>query len=160
MSEPLTEFIELAKSRNHNAARLLEAHAWTILDVAPGRLHLDCHLPQGVLNLGGTLFGGFTPTYVDLVAIWTCMTTMPGDLQWLHTVNMRVDYLEPIGPPGFQIKSHLVNVRRRDYLVETRFILPEADGERLLAFAITTLRRAVDKPFPGNAAPDDDAGGV
>jgi len=148
MDQDFTGFLELARGRNHNAGRLLEAYDWKILEIAPGWLHLDCHVPQQVLNLGGTLFGGFTPTYVDMIAIWTCMTTMPGELTWLSTVNMRVDYLEPIRPPGFEVKSRLINVRRRDHLVETSFIEPLGDGEpRMLAFAVTTLKKAADRPL-------------
>ena len=150
MQDDFTGFMELARARNHNAGRLLEAYDWKILDIGPGRLKLDCHVPEHVLNLGGTLFGGFTPTYVDMIAIWTCMTTMPDELVWLSTVNMRVDYIEPIRPPGFRVESHLINVRRRDYLVETSFFEPSADDNepsRLLAFAITTLKKARDRPL-------------
>ena len=99
-------------------------------------------MPDAVLNLGGFVFGGFTPTYVDFVAIWTCMTTMEGDLAWLSTVNMRIDYLEPIHPPGFRIDSRVVNLRKRDYLVETQF---RGSDETLLAFALTNLRRMTDR---------------
>lgn len=153
MPEDFTGFLELARSRGHNAGRLLEAYDWKILEIASGLLRLDCHVPPQVLNLGGTLFGGFTPTYVDMIAIWTCMTTMPEQMVWLSTVNMRVDYLEPIRPPGFRVSSRLVNVRRRDYLVETTFHARDEDGQsegevgKMLAFAITTLRRADDRPL-------------
>jgi len=158
MPDDFTGFLNLARARNHNAGRLLEAYAWTILEIQSGHLRLECHVPDQVLNLGGTLFGGFTPTYVDMIAIWTCMTTMAEQMVWLSTVNMRVDYLEPIRPPRFHVDSRLVNVRRRDYLVETRFIEPTNDdepnddepnaaGQKMLAFAITTLKKADDRPL-------------
>ncbi len=159
MVTDISGFLQFTIDRAHNAARLLEAERWTLVEVRAGHVAVDCPLPSSVLNLGGSLFGGFTPTYVDYLAIWTCMTAMEGRWEWLATVNMRIDYLEPIFPPGFRATSTLRNVRRRDYLVETR--LEGSDG-RLLVFAMTNLRRAaggeplsqpIAFPRPGAAAP-------
>jgi acyl-coenzyme A thioesterase PaaI-like protein len=144
MPADFTGFLDLCRLRDHNAARLMEAYEWTILDIREGYLELDCHLPPQVLNLGGTLFGGFTPTYVDFVSIWTCMTTMPQVMQWLSTVNMRVDYLEPIAPPRFRMLGRLLNLRKRDYLIQTEF---RAESGTLLSLGLTTLRRALDMPL-------------
>jgi len=144
MVADFTGFLELCRQRDHNAARLLEAYDWNLLAIRQGYLELDCHLPPQVLNLGGTLFGGFTPTYVDFVSIWTCMTTMPQVMQWLSTVNMRIDYLEPIEPPRFQMIGRLLNLRKRDYLIQTEFRSPSGT---LLGLGLTNLRRAVDTPL-------------
>lgn len=140
--QDFTGFLELARSRDHNAARLLHAYDWQIVDIRPGRLEVHCDLPDEVLNLGGSLFGGFTPTYVDLISIWTCMTTLAGELAWLSTVRLEVDYFEPIVPPRFRVEGALRNVRKRDYLVETAF---RDDGGKLLALGMTTLRKARDR---------------
>jgi len=69
---------------------------------------LECALPVEVLNLGGSLFGGFTPTYVDLISIWTCMTLLAPELAWLSTVRLEVTYLEPILTPGFRVEESCV----------------------------------------------------
>lgn len=142
-----TGFLELARHRDHNAARLLRAYDWTILNIGPGHLEVQCDLPNEVLNLGGSLFGGFTPTYVDLISIWTCMTLLAPELAWLSTVRLEVNYFEPIVSPGFRVEGIVRNVRKRDYLVETAF--RDSDG-RLLALGITALRKALDKPLPLN----------
>lgn len=140
-----TGFLDLARQRDHNAARLLKAYDWKILDIRPGRLEVECGLPDEVLNLGGSLFGGFTPTYVDLISIWTCMTLLAPELAWLSTVRLDVTYLEPILAPGFRVEGIVRNVRKRDYLVETTF--RDAEGT-LLALGMTTLRKALDKRLP------------
>jgi len=145
MHNDFTGFLELARRRDHNAARLLKAYDWQILDIRPGRLEVQCALPDEVLNLGGSLFGGFTPTYVDLVSIWTCMTLLTPELAWLSTVRLDVTYLEPIVPPGFRIEGLVRNVRKRDYLVETSF---RDDDGTLLALGLATLRKAHDRALP------------
>jgi uncharacterized protein (TIGR00369 family) len=139
-----TGFLELARQRNHNAARLLGAYDWKILAIEPGKLKLECQLPAEVLNLGGSLFGGFTPTYVDLISIWTCMTTLGGEFAWLSTVRLEVNYFEPI-IAGFRVEAIVRNVRKRDYLVETAF---RDDDGKLLALGMTTLRKSHDKRLP------------
>src|ERR671937_703435 len=57
--------------RGHPAGDFLEAWAWEVLDEAPGYLRLEATLPDHVKNPRGQLFGGFTPTYVDMVALFT-----------------------------------------------------------------------------------------
>ena len=146
MAADFTGFLEFTRSGQHNAGRLLEADRWKLLEIEPGRLLVECHVPDAVLNLAGSVFGGFTPTYVDFIAIWTCMTTMDGELSWVSTMNMRIDYFEPLVPPGFVVEGKVRNRRKRDFLVETTFT--DADG-RIAAFALTQLRQM------GTLAPPD-----
>jgi acyl-coenzyme A thioesterase PaaI-like protein len=128
--------------KGHPAGDFLEAYEWQVLAEAPGRLRIRAHLPEHVRNPRGQLFGGFTPTYVDLVALFTVRAGPPGEERrfdsWLATTNMRVDYFEPIVGPAFLIESSLVKRRGRTVFVETRF-LDEA-SEELLVFAVTTMR--------------------
>ena len=56
--------------KGHPAGDFLEAYDWQVLEEAPGRLRIRAHLPEHVRNPRGQLFGGFTPTYVDLVALF------------------------------------------------------------------------------------------
>ncbi len=133
--------------RGHPAGDFLEAHEWKVLDEAPGLVRIEAHLPEHVKNPRGQLFGGFTPTYVDFVALFTVRGRDPDQdwNYWMATTNMRVDYLEPVLGPRFEIESKLVNERKRTCLVETR--LQDTQGT-LLVFALTTIRKvALETPL-------------
>jgi len=127
--------------RGHPAGDFLEAYEWAVLEESLGFLRIRCHLPKQVRNPRGELFGGFTPTYVDLVALFTVRAGEQRAEQrfrtWLATANMRVDYFEPIVGPEFVIESRLLKRRGRTNFVETRFFDP---AETLAVFAMTTLR--------------------
>jgi acyl-coenzyme A thioesterase PaaI-like protein len=124
--------------RGHPAGDLLEAYDWKLLDSGPGRVRLRCQLPDHVRNPRGVLFGGFTATYVDLIAIFTCRAGEEANenRRWLNTLNMRVDYIEPI-EADFIAESTVVNRRGPMYWIETRLLSEEGT---MLAFAWTTLR--------------------
>ncbi len=127
--------------RGHPAGDFLEAYDWIVLERRPGYVKIDAHLPEHTKNPRGQLFGGFTPTYVDFVALFAARSEeepQPGVEYWLATTNMRVDYFEPVTGPRFFMQSSLVNQRGRMCFVETRFL--DADG-KLLVFALTTMRR-------------------
>jgi len=135
--------------KGHPAGDFLEAYRWRVLEESPGLLRIRAHLPEHVRNPRGQLFGGFTPTYVDLVALFTVRTeeVLPDGRfrSWLATTNMRVDYFEPILGPEFDIESRLVKSRGRTRFVETRFLDP--DGE-LAVFSTTTIREIpLDRPL-------------
>jgi acyl-coenzyme A thioesterase PaaI-like protein len=127
--------------KGHPAGDFLEAHRWRVLEESPGLLRIRAHLPEHVKNPRGQLFGGFTPTYVDLVALFTVRTEEDSPdrrfRSWLATTNMRVDYFEPILGPEFDIESRLVKSRGRTRFVETRFL--GLTGE-LAVFSTTTIR--------------------
>jgi acyl-coenzyme A thioesterase PaaI-like protein len=127
--------------RGHPAGDFLEAYEWVVLEQRSGYLKLDVHLPDHTKNPRGQLFGGFTPTYVDFVALFTVRAgdrLEPGVDYWLATTNMRVDYFEPVTGPRFSMESTLVKQRGKMCFVETRFL----DGEgNLLVFAFTTMRK-------------------
>lgn len=127
--------------KGHPAGDFLEAYEWKVVGESEGYLRIEAHVPEHVKNPRGQLFGGFTPTYVDLVAL---LTVRAGTNRvearfrsWLATTNMRVDYFEPILGPRFVIESRLVKKRGRTNFVETRFYDPE---DTLAVFAVTTMR--------------------
>jgi acyl-coenzyme A thioesterase PaaI-like protein len=134
--------------RGHPAGDFLEAYDWVVLERGVGFLRLDVGLPAHVKNPRGQLFGGFTPTYVDLVALFT---THAGEswpegqpVNWLATTNMRLDYFEPIVGPRFVIESNVEKRRGRTIFVTTRFF---QDGE-LAVYSLTTMRAvALDRPL-------------
>lgn len=124
--------------RGHPVGDFLEAYEWRVCEERQGRLVLDVHLPVQVRNPRGQLFGGFTPTYVDLVALRTVRAGIPSKSTrgWLATVNMRIDYFEPV-VGEFRIESSILHRRGRTVLVDTRFFDRSA---ALLVLALTTLR--------------------
>jgi acyl-coenzyme A thioesterase PaaI-like protein len=126
--------------RGHPTGEFLEAHEWHIVDERAGYYKLEAHLPKQVQNLRGHLFGGFSPTYVDLVSLRaTNSLRAPGEARgWHVTLSMHVDYLGPVIGPRFVIECEVIHERSRTYLVETRF--RSVDGE-LLLFAVTTIKR-------------------
>jgi acyl-coenzyme A thioesterase PaaI-like protein len=137
--------------RGHPAGDFLEAFAWDVVEESAGYLKLEAALPDRVKNPRGQLFGGFTPTYVDLVAIFTIRAgedrAAPRPRRWLATTSMRVDYFEPISGPRFVIESRLEKRRGRTHFVSTRFY---QDGE-LAVLAATTLREVAADRTIGDA---------
>jgi acyl-coenzyme A thioesterase PaaI-like protein len=133
--------------KGHPAGDFLEAWAWEVLEEGEGFLRIRAHVPDQVKNPRGQVFGGFTPTYVDLVALFTVRAGQPRQpgQAWLATTNMRVDYFEPIMGPRFVMESRLVKRRGRTNFVETRFL--DAAGE-LAVYAVTTMREVkLDRPL-------------
>jgi len=125
--------------RGHPAGDFLEAYEWTLLVEEPGHLRVECPLPHHVRNPRGQLFGGFTPTYVDMIALMTVHAGKERPQQptsWLATTNMRVDYFEPILGPTFIVASELEKRRGRTCFVVTKFFQDDV----LAAHAVTTMR--------------------
>lgn len=123
----------------HPVGDFLDAPRWRILEEAPGLLRLDCPMPDRVRNPRGQLFGGFAPTYVDLIALFTWRAGRRRERRhaWLTTVSMRVDYYEPVVGAGFQVESRVQHRRGRNAWIATRFL--DAAGTPLVD-AHTVLR--------------------
>jgi acyl-coenzyme A thioesterase PaaI-like protein len=125
--------------KGHPIGDFLQADEWELLEHRPGYVRVAADLPAQVRNLRGELFGGFSPTYVDLVSLRCVSASRPATepRRRLVTINMRIDYFEPVFGPRFFIECEVRNQRGRMYLVETRF---RDAGGTLLLFAITTIR--------------------
>ena len=125
----------------HGAGDILEAHEWVVVDEREGFLRLDVHLPDRLRNPKGQLFGGFTATYVDLAALYATRAG-PGRLEpatpheFKSTINMRLDYFEPVLGPRFLIEAEVENRRGKNFLVVVKMF----QGDALAAYALTTLR--------------------
>lgn len=124
--------------RGHPVGDFLEGHAWRVLERSPGHLRVRAGLPDAVRNPRGELFGGFTPTYVDLFAIFVFQTARPAGepRRWLSTASLRVEYFAPVHGPEFEIEGRLLHRRGRSGHVEVRFC--DVGGE-LCALAHATL---------------------
>jgi len=126
--------------RGHPAGDFLEAWAWDVLEEGDGLVRVSAHLPDHVRNPRGELFGGFTPTYVDFIALFTARSraqrAAAGGRGGLTTINMRLDYFEPIVGPRFVLDSRREKQRGRTHVVLTRFL----QGDELAVLAATTIR--------------------
>ena len=136
-------------ARGHGAGDILQAHEWLVLAERPGLLRVQAHLPDALKNPQGQLFGGFTPTYVDMVSLYTVHTGDPdrdptSPRSWLTTINMRCDYFEPIVDDQFVIQGELVNQRGLTSLVSAKFF----QGDIMAAHAITTIRQLPNVETP------------
>jgi acyl-coenzyme A thioesterase PaaI-like protein len=122
----------------HPVGDFLDGPEWRVLDEQPGFFRVEARLVDAVKNYRGHLFGGFAPTYVDLIALRTVSAGQSLDKPhgWLLTVNMRLDYFEPVEGPTFVIESRIKNRRGRTLLVETSFFKEDT----MLLHALTTLR--------------------
>jgi acyl-coenzyme A thioesterase PaaI-like protein len=124
----------------HPAGDFLGGPDWRVLEETPGRLLVDVPLVPAVKNFRGHLFGGFAPAYIDLIALRTVSAgaehgTTHG---WLLTLNLHVEYFEPVEGPRFVIESTVVNRRGRTIFVEVKF-RSSVDDARILLFATTML---------------------
>ena len=123
-------------NRGHAAGDVLEAWEWKVLVREPGLLRVSCHLPEALLNPRRQLFGGFTGTYVDFVALYTRRGDPTSPRGFQSTLNMRIDYFEPIVGPTFEVEGRVINERGRNALVETSFY----QGDVMAVYAIATMR--------------------
>lgn len=122
----------------HCAGDLLEAPDWEIVREAEGLIEIDAHVPAQVLNPRQQLFGGFTGTYIDMVALYTIRTLFPNrEDYWITTINMRIDYLDPVLGPRMRMQGELINRGRSTSLVAVTLL--DNDGNKLV-YALVTLR--------------------
>jgi len=125
----------------HPIGDFLEAHEWQVLEEHKGYIRLQAQLPKHVRNLWDQLFGGFTGTYVDFVALHTVRAGSDRARDWsyrLATTSMRIDYFEPVLGPSFIIESRLLKERGRTCFVEVRFL--DTTGHPTV-FATATMRK-------------------
>ena len=109
-----------------------------MLEHSAGHYRIEAHLPHHVKNPSGQLFGGFTPTYIDLLALRTTHSILTPPLRGLTTMNMRVDYFDPVLDQRFLLESRVVHSRGRVHLVEVLF---RTLDDKLLVHSLTTLRQ-------------------
>jgi acyl-coenzyme A thioesterase PaaI-like protein len=131
----------------HAAGDFLHAPEWFVLEEEEGRLLVDVPLVDAVKNFRGHLFGGFAPTYIDLIALRTVSAgARKREHGWLLTLNLRVEYFEPVEGPRFLIESRVLNRRGRTILVETTF--RDHAGKMLLFATLMLLEQptSADKP--------------
>jgi len=133
--------------RGHAIGDFLQADQWDVLEQRTGCLRVLADLPPAVMNLRGELFGGFTPTYVDFIAIhtwWAGQTPRPGH-PWLATLNLRCEYFAPVQGPRVVIEGRVLRRLGSTSFIEVRFVSSEGGGppagdDDLLVYASATLK--------------------
>jgi acyl-coenzyme A thioesterase PaaI-like protein len=141
--------------RGHPAGDFLEAYEWDLLVEEDGVLEVRAGLPDQVKNPRGQLFGGFTPTYVDLIGLRAVRAGRRRELgsdgapqvQWMATTSMALDYFEPITGPTFTVRAEVEKRRGRTTFVIVRFF---QDGE-LAVHARLTVRAVAPHKSLGDA---------
>ena len=146
--------------RGHPIGDFLEAYDWIVVEERSGYLKVSCHLPPQVRNPRGDLFGGFTPTYADFIAVWTGRAGNRDELPrtWLNTASLTVDYFQRI-TGSFTIEGEVIHRSGRTLHVQVRFT--DGDGA-LLALSRATIieqNRTTDAAT-AEVAPADDSGGT
>lgn len=128
----------------HPNGEVVEAAEWRVIKEQKGLVELEAHLPDRLVNPFGQLFGGFTGIYVDMVSIYTVRTLYVGQPGYVrsHTINMRVDYLQPVLGPTFRLRGQLIKDGRSTCLIATSILDSE---ENLLVYALATLHQQFDK---------------
>ncbi len=129
--------------RGHPIGDFLEAYEWEVLEERAGYLRVSCHLPKQVRNPRGDLFGGFTPTYADFVAVFTGRAghRQEPPRTWLNTASLTVDYFHPI-TGHFFIEGEVLHRTGRTYHMQIRFL---DESARLLALSKATI---IESPRP------------
>jgi len=124
--------------RGHPVGDFLDAPTWEVLERGEGSLRLRAVLPERVKNPRGELFGGFTPTYVDFVALHLFHSSQAANepRRWLSTASLNVEYFAPIRGPVFEMAGEVLQRRGRSAFVQLRFL--GAEGE-LCAVGQATL---------------------
>jgi acyl-coenzyme A thioesterase PaaI-like protein len=131
----------------HPAGDFLDGPDWRVLEEGEGRLVVDVPLVNPAKNFRGHLFGGFAPAYIDLIALRTVSAGARAKPHgWLVTLNMRIEFFEPVEGPRFLIESRIVNRRGRTLLVEVLF---KDDLGKMLLFATLML---MEQPVDTTAA--------
>jgi len=136
--------------KGHPAGDFLEAYDWELLDEREGYLEVRARLPDQVKNPRGQLFGGFTPTYVDIIGLRAVRagTRRPVTADgvpvpmWMATTSMALDYFEPITGPTFTIQAEVEKRRGRTVFVLVRFY---QDGELAVHASLTARVLASDR---------------
>ncbi|HLK36887.1 MAG TPA: hotdog domain-containing protein [Polyangiaceae bacterium] len=124
----------------HPAGDLLHAPEWIVREETAGRIVVVAPLVPAVQNFRGHLFGGFAPTYVDLLSLRTVSAGPDAKVHgWLLTLNIHVDFFEPVEGPSFVIESAIVNRHARTIFVEIRF--KDLEGKLLLLATATLLEQ-------------------
>jgi acyl-coenzyme A thioesterase PaaI-like protein len=123
--------------RGHPIGDFLEAYDWEVLEERAGYLRLACDLPPQVRNPRGDLFGGFTPTYADFIAVYTGRAGQRAEppTTWLNTVHLTVEYFRPV-TGRFVVEGEVLHRTGKTWHMQVRFA---GTGGELLALARATI---------------------
>lgn len=125
----------------HRVGDQLDASSWRVRERSDDRLVAEATLPVAMQNYRGQLFGGFTGAYVDFIALALVrhkMSASEKESMGLTTLNMRIDYFEPVQGPRFVLEADILKKRGANYFINVQF--RGLDGLLLVAASVV-LRR-------------------
>jgi acyl-coenzyme A thioesterase PaaI-like protein len=138
----------------HRVGDQLDASSWLVRERGAERLVAEATLPVALQNYRGQLFGGFTGAYVDFIALALVreeMSAAEKQSMGLTTLNMRIDYFEPVHGPRFVLEAEILKKRGANYFVEVRF--RGLDGLLLVAASVVLRRLNPAAASPLSRAP-------
>ena len=124
--------------RGHGPGDSVHAFDWDVVDESEGFIAVLAVLPDSARNPRGTMFGGYTGLYVDLMALHTHRSGRrdAADRPSLHTVHMAIDYLAPVTSARFTMTGTVDARRGRRSWCTIRMF----DGEVPAVIARVTLQ--------------------
>jgi acyl-coenzyme A thioesterase PaaI-like protein len=125
----------------HRIADFLDAPSWRVREQGGGRLVVQATLPRELQNYRGQLFGGFTGAYVDFIGLALVrqqLSVQERAVFGLTTLNMRIEYYEPVVGPHFLLEAQILKQRGRNSFLDIHFRSPKGV---LLVAASVALRR-------------------
>ncbi len=134
----------------HRVGDQLDAPSWRVRERSAERLVAEATLPVAMQNYRSQLFGGFTGAYVDFFALALVrhdMSAIEKASMGLTTLNMRIDYFEPVHGPRFVLEAEILKKRGANYFIDVRF--RGLDGLLLVAASVVLrrLKPAIGSPL-------------
>ena len=127
--------------QGHGPGDFVEAYRWEVVSESVGHLGVIAVVPDRALNPSGVLFGGFTGTYVDLMALHT-VRSGPSRLDptaprpRLLTVDMNLSYIAAVPGPTFRMTGTVEHRRGFRHYVTIRMY----DNDELAVLATATMQ--------------------
>ena len=114
-----------------------------IAEVAKGRVVFTGSPGENVLNLLGTVHGGYAAAILDTALALSILSTLDGESDFT-TLEIKVNFVRAISP-GLQVRAegHVVHAGRRVATSEAKLLDPEG---RLLAHGSATCLILPRKP--------------
>lgn len=133
----------------HRIADMLDAPSWRVREQGGGRLVVQATLPLLLQNYRGQLFGGFTGAYIDFIGLALVRSQLSEEQRavlGLTTLNMRIEYFEPVVGPHFLLEATVLKVRGHNFFLDIHF--RSLAGVLLVGASVALRRLAIPAP-PG-----------
>jgi uncharacterized protein (TIGR00369 family) len=129
------EYLQKIVSGEYGNVPIGDHVGFRMVEVAKGRIVFTGQPGENVLNLIGTVHGGYAATILDSALALSVLSSLDADSNFT-TLEIKVNYVRPI-TPGMAVRAegNVVHAGRRVATSEAR--LTDSEG-RLLAHGTTT----------------------